>query len=140
MRCWNCLHELPATARRCPHCEAAVVDQPGADELAAAREIFEMLPPEALTELQRFAARSETAEEFADSILVGDCPKCESSQTGNCENDPEIGELLVGRCFECGYLWCTMCDQPLQPGKTVCECWDEDWGDEFEDEEFAEDE
>jgi methionyl-tRNA synthetase len=58
----------------------------------------------ALDELRAAFETSGTADEFADRILVGDCPKCGSQDTGNCEADPEIENLLVGRCYQCGQL------------------------------------
>ena len=69
---------------------------------------------------------SETANDFADHIFVGDCPKCGSEHTGNCDADPEIEELLVGRCYQCGQLWCTECGRLLDRNSPSCECWEED--------------
>ena len=78
------------------------MEEPTAEEIEAARALLEQLPPELAAELQQAVFDSATAEEFVDRIFVGDCPKCQSSHTGNCENDPEIAELLVGRCYDCG--------------------------------------
>jgi hypothetical protein len=47
-------------------------------------------------------------------------------EVGNCEDDPEIEELLVGRCYECGKLWCIECRELLTPDNPKCPCWDED--------------
>jgi hypothetical protein len=126
MRCWNCRKKIPDTAKVCQFCEAAVRDMPTEEEEAVARGLLEQLPPEALNELLSAFEVSNTAEEFADRIFVGDCPRCGSEQTGNCEADPEIGELLVGRCYHCGQLWCTECGRLLEPGSPSCECWEED--------------
>ena len=84
------------------------------------------IPPEALEELRAAFEGSETAEEFADRIFVGDCPKCGSEETGNCEADPEIEDLLVGRRYRCGQLWCTECGQLLERDSPSCECWAEE--------------
>jgi hypothetical protein len=126
MRCWNCRRAIPETAKICVHCEARVGEEPTAEELEAARSLLEQLPPEVAAELQRTALDSATANEFVDRIFVGDCPRCQSSDTGSCEEDPEIGELLVGRCYACGQLWCTECLKLLSPKRPVCACWDED--------------
>src|SRR5438477_10836707 len=113
MRCWNCNREIPTAAKICVHCEAPVEPEPSAEELMAARQLLEQLPPEVAAELQQALLDCPTAEEFANRIFVGNCPACDSSKTGNCENDPEINELLVGRCYDCGQLWCNECGKLL---------------------------
>jgi hypothetical protein len=126
MRCWNCGTKIPADAKVCGYCEAAVKDEPSAEEIELVRGIVEEMPPEALEELQKAMLGSATAEEFVDSIFVGECPKCGSEDTGNCESDPEIGEFVVGRCYKCGQLWCTLCGKLLTAESPTCECWDDD--------------
>jgi hypothetical protein len=91
-------------------------------------EILGQMPTNALEELGAMADQSQTAEEFADRIFVGECPKCGSRDVGNCENDPEIGELLVGRCYQCGQLWCTECLRSLERDSPVRTCWTEEDG------------
>ena len=54
------------------------------------------------------------------------CPKCGSHDTGNCGNDPEINDLMVGRCYDCGQLFCTECGRLLEPQSASCDCWDDD--------------
>jgi hypothetical protein len=132
MRCRNCNRELPPQAKVCGHCEAPVAEEPTREEMEAARALLEQLPPEAAAELQALFRDSATADEFVNHIFVGNCPACESENTGDCENDPEIGHLLVGRCYDCGQLWCTECLKLLNPKAVVCECWDEE--DSFEEE------
>ena len=126
MRCLNCGKEIPETAQACQFCEAAVEPEPTAEEKDAVRELLDGMPPEAVDELRAIMEGSETAEEFADRIFIGDCPKCGSSETGNCENDPEIDCLLVGRCYQCGQLWCSECRRLLEQTSPVCECWAEE--------------
>ncbi len=126
MRCWNCGKKIPDKAKVCKFCEAAVETEPTEEEKEAVRDILGQMPPEALDELRTAIEGSDTAEEFADRIFVGDCPKCGSEETGNCEADPEIGELLVGRCYQCGQLWCTECGQLLERNSPLCPCWEED--------------
>lgn len=134
MRCWNCGKKIPDDAKICGFCEAAVEDEPTAEEEAAVLKLLGGMPPEALAELQDAFANSDTAEKFADRIFVGDCPKCGSEETGNCLADPEIEELLVGRCYQCGQLWCTECGRLLERKSPECPCWDED-DDDVQDEE-----
>jgi hypothetical protein len=84
------------------------------------------MPPETLAELGEAMNDSASAEEFANRIMVGPCPSCGSEQTANCEEDPEINEPLVGRCYDCGQLWCTECGKALERKAFQCACWDED--------------
>jgi hypothetical protein len=126
MRCWNCGKKIPDTAKVCRFCEAAVEDEPTEPEKDLVRDLLGQMPPEALKELGAAFENSETAEDFADRIFVGDCPKCGSEDTGNCDADPEIEELLVGRCYQCGQLWCTECRRLLERDSPSCECWEED--------------
>lgn len=126
MRCWNCGKTIPEEAKACQFCEAAVEPEPTEEEEELVRGILNQMPAEAVEELRSMVEQSATAEEFADRILVGECPKCGSAETGNCEHDPEVGELLVGRCFQCGQLWCTECSRLLERDSPSCGCWDED--------------
>jgi hypothetical protein len=112
-------------ARVCKHCEATVMHI-GEEELDAAIQMLGQLPPEALAALQQAVAESDTAEAFLNRIFVGSCPKCGSENTGDCENDPEIDELLVGRCYDCGQLWCTECEKLLSLANHTCPCWKDD--------------
>jgi hypothetical protein len=126
MRCWNCGKKIPDTAKACRFCEAIVDAGPSEEDKDLVRNLLEEMPSDALEELRSAIENSETAEDFADRIFVGDCPKCGSEDTGNCEADPEIGEFLVGRCYQCGQLWCTECRRLLDRGTTSCECWEEE--------------
>ena len=117
---------IPDKAKVCGFCEAAVENEPTAEEEEVVRDLLDQMPPEALEELRAAFAGSGTAEEFVDRIFVGDCPKCGSEETGNCQSDPEIEELLVGRCYQCGQLWCTECDRLLEQDSPSCECWEEE--------------
>jgi hypothetical protein len=126
MRCLNCNCELPQRAKICAQCEAQVMEAPTEDEKQAVSFLLDHLPPEALAELRNVFDDSSTADEFVNSIFVGDCPKCASHSTGNCENDPEIADLLVGRCYDCGQLWCTECCRLLRATSPSCTCWEED--------------
>ncbi len=125
MRCWNCGHKVPRKARVCGHCEADLSEAPTAEEEAVVMELLEQMPADILAELGKAMSESSTAEGFADRIMVGPCPSCGSDQTGDCDADAEINQLLVGRCYECGQLWCTECGNPLTEKNLHCDCWDE---------------
>jgi hypothetical protein len=126
MRCWNCGKSVPETAKVCQFCEAAREPDPTEEEKRLVGDLLERMPPGAMEELQAAFEQSETTEDFANRILVGECPQCGSTETGNCENDPEIGEMLVGRCFQCGQLWCIECFSLLERTSPSCDCWDEE--------------
>jgi hypothetical protein len=102
------------------------MEEPTKEALQAAGALLEQLPIEVADEVRQAFLNSGSAEEFATRILVGNCPKCGGLETGNCENDPDIGELLVGRCYDCGQLWCTVCGRLLEPKAAVCDCWNEE--------------
>jgi hypothetical protein len=126
MRCWNCGRKVSKKVRFCGHCEADLSEAPTTEDEAAVGELLEQMPPDVLAELRDAMRESPSATEFANLIMVGPCPVCGSKQTSDCEADPEIGELLTGRCYECGHLWCTECGKTLTRKKPQCECWDED--------------
>ena len=79
MRCQNCGKKIPSTAKVCKFCEAAVEAEPTEEEKEALSDILQQMPPEAMEELLAAFAGANTAEEFADRILVGECPKCGSA-------------------------------------------------------------
>ena len=133
MRCWNCGKRIPDAAKVCRFCEAAVQAKPTEEEEQVVRETARANAAGSVQELHAAIADSRTAEEFVNRIFVGDCPKCGSQDTGDCEHDPEIDCLLVGRCYQCGQLFCTECHTLLQPDAPHCDCWDDDEFDEFDD-------
>ncbi len=126
MQCLNCGKTIPDTAKICRFCEAPVEEGPTREEEQAIRKMLKEMPPEALDELRAAFKGSGTAEEFANRLMIGPCPKCGSLETGDCEDDPEIGEILVGRCYKCGQLWCTECGRLLDRKAPSCKCWAEE--------------
>jgi hypothetical protein len=126
MRCWNCGKDMPDTAKVCPHCERSVKKRPTQEEMDAVAEMLKGLDPAAREELQNLVQSAPTGDELIRSIFVGDCPKCGSADTGDCEDDPEIDNPCVGRCFKCGYVWCTECQRPLDAKDPFCPCWEEE--------------
>lgn len=128
MNCWSCQQEIPEHAEFCPHCEAQVVAKPSADEEAAAADLLAAMSPDLLGELRDAFEKSATGEEFVNRIMLGDCPRCGSSKTGDCEFDPEIDDAGVARCFECGQLWCPDCGEFFKDVQATihdCPAWEE---------------
>jgi hypothetical protein len=121
MQCLNCGKSIPDTAKICQFCEAPVAEAPTKEEEQVVREVLGQMPPEALEELRAAFMESSTGEEFVNQLMTGSCPKCGSSNTGDCDDDPEIREILLGRCYDCGQLWCTECGQLLNA--PFCKCW-----------------
>jgi hypothetical protein len=134
MLCWSCRKEIPETAKLCPHCEAAVEEEPTPEELDAAAGMLANMAPDVLNALQEALRKSDSGEDFVNRLMVGDCPKCGKSNTSDCENDPEIGDPCIGRCFDCGQLWCCDCDELFKDAQSTehdCPFWED-----FDDEEF----
>jgi hypothetical protein len=138
MNCWSCQKEIPNNAQFCPHCEAEVTAEPSAKEQAAAASVLDAVSPDLLSELRDAFDKSASGEDFVNRILVGDCPQCGCSNTGDCEKDPEIDDPCVGRCFECGQLWCLDCGELFKDAQSAvhdCPAWEDL---DFDDEEFEE--
>ncbi len=138
MKCWNCQAEVADQAKSCPECEADLTDpQPvNAETIEMINDWLSDLPEETKTMLQEYAESCNTAEEFANAILVGPCVHCQSNHVGNCEDDPDYNDITLGRCFDCGTVWCTECDHILEKNEVVCpraEEHDADLGDMFSD-------
>jgi hypothetical protein len=127
MICWSCGKEIPTGAQLCQFCEAAVEPEPTEQELRMVGDMLENMPPEAIQELEAAFAQSKDGQDFVNRIMVGDCPACESSNTGDCDGDPEIDDIGVGRCFDCGQLWCCECRQLLSLKQPHCSACDEEW-------------
>ena len=125
MRCWNCGHKVRRKAQVCGHCEADLTEAPTPEEEAAVLELLEQMPPDVLAQMVATMSESDGAEEFANLIMVGECPNCGTDQTGDCDADPEIDNILVGRCYQCGQLWCTECGNTLKSNNLRCDCWNE---------------
>ncbi len=120
MECLNCGKDIPDAAKACQFCEAPVEDPPTEEEMQAAAEVFESLGPEGQELLMRAFEGSATAEDFANRLMVGVCPSCDSDNAGDCGDDPEIEHPCIGRCFECGQLWCLDCGELLKKDATDC--------------------
>jgi hypothetical protein len=124
MQCRNCLRTIPDTAKMCQFCEASVEEEPTEEQQEFLREMIEQATAEVLDTVDEARAKGLTAEEIANRVLSGECPKCGSEETGSCEDDPELGDACVSRCYECGQLWRTVCHRLLESNAPSCECWD----------------
>ncbi|MGB7346264.1 MAG: SEC-C metal-binding domain-containing protein [Pirellulaceae bacterium] len=128
--CWSCDKPLPETAKRCPHCEAKVDDAPSAEDAAMLMELFQEMDPRMIDTMKQMVEESENGEDFLNRIMVGPCPTCDSDNTGDCEDDPEIDDPSIGRCFDCSQLFCCDCDELFKTDANAaahnCPIWDED--------------
>ena len=113
MICWSCRKVIPDTAEFCPHCEAELEEEPSAGEIAVVQNILQSMSPELIEELGEAFENSATGEEFVNRIMIGDCPQCGSSNTDDCENDPDVSDICLARCLDCGQLWCPDCGELL---------------------------
>jgi hypothetical protein len=138
MKCSICGKPIPEGSDVCSFCHMPDDTELTAEDLAIAEQLFKEMTPEMLDELQTAFQQSNSAEEFANRVLVGPCPKCGSEKTWHCGEDPEIDDISVGRCQQCGHLWCTLCDKPLDKSSPICEACDQEWeelDEEWDDEE-----
>jgi hypothetical protein len=128
--CWSCDQKLPKDAVRCLHCEAKVEDAPQPEDAAMLMELLGDMDPALMNEMRQMAMECETGDDFINRLMIGECPKCESDNTGNCENDPEIEDPCVGRCFDCGQLFCCDCEEQFVDQKVAvahdCPMWQDD--------------
>jgi hypothetical protein len=76
-----------------------------------------------LGEMRELAGKAGTAENFADLIFIGNCPKCGSEEVANCEETRTIEDVTVARCFQCGLFWCTECGNELSEDAAECPHW-----------------
>ena len=119
------LQRYPRHGRKaCLFCEAAVQPEPTELEKRIVYEILIRMSPELLAKFEAAKESTNTVDDSLDRLFVRDCPKCGSEDTGSCYADPEIEEVQVGRCYECGQLWCTTCRRLLERDAPSCECWE----------------
>ena len=126
MNCWSCGKRIPDQAAFCPHCEAEVEEEPTPQETEAVAQMLDQMDPHIMQQFREAFEKSATGEEFVRSVMIGDCPKCGGSKTGDCEKDTEIEDPCVGRCFDCGQLWCLDCGELFAAGRPIehdCPFW-----------------
>src|ERR1700756_1067247 len=120
MKCSKCGKTIPSDKSLCVACEMDDDIDMMPEELAMAEELLKEMTPEMLDELKSAFNESGSAEEFANRIMVGPCPKCGSDNTSHWGDDPEIDDISVSRCKECGQLWCSLCEKPLDKSSPIC--------------------
>ncbi len=120
--CWNCGEEVPEDAKVCRRCEADLKNVPPItdEDREAVGAFVDLLPEEARDAMRELFENSDTAEDFVNAIMVGSCPACGGENVGDCEKDPDYNDITLGRCFDCGTVWCTDCEYVLKKGETVC--------------------
>ena len=103
-------------------------DEVTPEQQAMAMQMLQTLDPSTAIELMNLAQQCETGDEFANMIMVGPCPKCDSDKTDNCEEDPDIENPCIGRCTVCNQLWCCDCDElfssPAAASAHECPFWE----------------
>lgn len=115
MWCLKCMRELRGDEERCPDCGEKVDLELIKEAMAEAGKVLDQLDPDIQAELEALAQDSETADEFANAILIGDCANCGSSNLTSCEQDPDINNPCIAHCFDCGKYFCTECRELLEP-------------------------
>ena len=142
MQCWSCGQPMPEKAQRCPHCEAEIEPPLSKEEQAGAEAMLSALGPEVISQLREIFENSETGEEFVNSVMIGPCPKCESAKTSDCDKDPDVEDICIGRCFDCGQYWCTDCEELFKSAQAAsahdCPAWEDFDEDDFDEDEFDE--
>ena len=83
MKCPNCLKEMPEKANICRWCETDVRENipPCLETNDAINDLIADLPLEQIEHLDQLHRECETAEDFANAILVGNCPACGGTKT-----------------------------------------------------------
>lgn len=62
-------------------------------------------------------------DEFIRNGMVGNCPRCGSKKTYDCENPLElIDDNTIGYCLDCGVYWCLECNRVLDKMEKETEC------------------
>jgi hypothetical protein len=80
---------------------------------------------ELLNMLERGEIPPPTEEDLsaAEKIMIGDCPACGSSNITSCEDMPDIDDITMGFCLDCGAFWCSECQVLFRKGQKICEHW-----------------
>ena len=55
--------------------------------------------------------------------MIGDCPKCKSTATRDCDEIEGIQDCTIGLCMDCGHLFCSECRQDLSQNLN-CKHWE----------------
>ena len=91
-------------------------------------QMVEQMGPDFMQEFENVVAQSTDGEVFVNRIMVGPCPGCDSDKTSDCEDDPEIEDPCIGRCVDCGQIWCCDCEELFETAKQAaahdCPVWE----------------
>ncbi len=79
------------------------------------RGILEGLPQDVIEYVRMVAEKSQSKEDFLRMIFVGDCPKCNSRNSVQCDEVIGIDNPTLGLCVDCGFVWCLECGAQLDP-------------------------
>ena len=97
MNCWSCRRKsqppqssVPIARLRCKR------NPPQAKRLPSGIALTSM-DPDVMSELRRRLHAEYQRRGIDQSNMVGDCPQCGSSNTQNCENDPEIEDAYAAQ-------------------------------------------
>jgi len=97
------------TCRKMPECfEKGIFERYTCDE-------YEPMP------LPELAER----EQFVREIMVGNCPRCGSDHTFDCEHSPaaeEVRDITIGHCLDCDTYWCLGCGYIFEKVEKEREC------------------
>lgn len=87
--------------------------------------LWASLPKDLQQKLKKIAEESSAAtdEQFIAEVMIGECPRCGSNHTKDCDEVDGIEDLTVGLCMRCGYLWCSECGRSLTQN-IQCEHWE----------------
>jgi len=93
------------------------------EEEKAVEEACKLLSPEDLQSLFEEAKEAAPLDDFLNSVFVGDCPRCGSNKTMDGEGVPDLDDITVGLCRECGCMWCLECEQIFEKNQKGCRHW-----------------
>lgn len=124
MQCLNCGKEVASNARSCKFCKADLEVLPD----ISPDEMLQMLKDAGLDEvaqeqLRKLAEETDSPDEFANALMLGDCPKCGSKKVEDCGEVEGVEDLTVGQCLDCGLRWCSECGYHLKKDELECPHW-----------------
>ncbi len=85
--------------------------------------VWDTIPVEIQDYLKKIVEESPSEEQFISAVMVGECPKCGSSNTVDCDEIEGIEDPTLGLCRNCGYFWCLECGTHLTSG-IICGHWE----------------
>ena len=131
MNCWNCGYPIETGSKVCRRCESDQTEHEDIDPeaLQDAAANLESIAPGTLESLRELASKHDTTEDLVNAVFVGECPQCNSTKVGDCDDDPDYSNPFLGRCFNCGNVWCTECGYTLKKDEKQCPAEEEHFAD-----------